>query len=106
MLLLVGVFAKAFSLKEGSYNKRGVGGSCTFDLHNISTRVARFFLVQYTKKGKNIPNDNKIYTKWPKNRPNVQVICRHLLLQDPTKFTQIWIFCLKIYHLATLISTG
>jgi hypothetical protein len=23
-------------------------------------------------------------------------------LQDPPKFTQIWIFCLKIYHLATL----
>jgi hypothetical protein len=25
------------------------------------TRVARFFLVQYTKKGENVPNDHNIY---------------------------------------------
>jgi hypothetical protein len=37
-----------------------------------ASRVARFFLVQHTKTGKNIPNDYKIdqmtvkYTKWPK----------------------------------------
>jgi hypothetical protein len=30
---------------------------------------------------------------------------RHLPLQDPPKFTQIWIFVLKIYHLATLLET-
>jgi hypothetical protein len=35
------------------------------------TRAARFFLVQYTKTGENIPNDNKIYQmdkkyfQWP-----------------------------------------
>jgi hypothetical protein len=27
----------------------------------IVDRAARFFLVQYTKTGKNIPNDRKIY---------------------------------------------
>jgi hypothetical protein len=27
---------------------------------------------------------------------------QHLPLQDPPKFTQIWIFVLKINHLATL----
>jgi hypothetical protein len=28
---------------------------------------------------------------------------QHLPLQDPRKITQIWIFGMKIYHLATLI---
>jgi hypothetical protein len=28
---------------------------------NCYTRVARFFSVQYTKAGKNIPNDHKMY---------------------------------------------
>jgi hypothetical protein len=63
--------------------------------------------------GKNIPNGLKIYqnghkytkmgikyTYWPQNRPNVQKL-QHLPLQDPPKFTQIVIFGLKIYHLAT-----
>jgi hypothetical protein len=31
-------------------------------------------------------------------------IYQHLLLQDPRKFTQIGIFGLKIYHLATLLT--
>jgi hypothetical protein len=35
--------------------------------------------------------------------PNGGKINQHLPLQDPTKFTQIGIFGLKIYHLATLI---
>jgi hypothetical protein len=34
-----------------------------------STRVARFFLVQHTKTGENIPNNHKI-TKWPQHIPN------------------------------------
>jgi hypothetical protein len=42
------------------------------------------------------------YFKWPSNRPNVRKIYQHLPLQDPPKFTQTWIFGLKIYHLATL----
>jgi hypothetical protein len=34
----------------------------------------------------------------PQNRPNVQ----HIPLQDPTKFTKLGNFGLKIYHLATM----
>jgi hypothetical protein len=37
------------------------------------------------------------------NRPNGKMIYQHLPLKDPTKFTQIGIFGLKIYHLATLV---
>jgi hypothetical protein len=36
-----------------------------------------------------------IYSKWPKNIPNL------FPFQCPPKFTQIGIFGLKIYHLAT-----
>jgi hypothetical protein len=45
--------------------------SCNFQASFIPSRVARFFLAQHTKTGKNIPNDYKIYqvatkyTKWP-----------------------------------------
>jgi hypothetical protein len=59
-------------------------------------RVARFFLVQYTKMGKiyqNIPKTVK-KTEWPYNLPTP--------LQDTPKFTQIGIFGLKTCHLATL----
>jgi hypothetical protein len=45
------------------------------------------------------------HTIWPEN--NGQIGCKkyqHLPLQDLQKFTQIGIFGLKIYHLATLIS--
>jgi hypothetical protein len=43
------------------------------------------------------------YTKWPQNIPkNRKIIYQHLSLQDPPKFSQIDIFGLKIYHLATL----
>jgi hypothetical protein len=37
------------------------------------------------------------YTKWPQNRPNGPK------MQEPSKFTQIGIFGLKINHLATLV---
>jgi hypothetical protein len=55
------------------------------------SRVARFFLVQHTKTGKNVPNNHKIYqmatkhTKWPLNIPATS-------LQVPPKYTQIRIF--------------
>jgi hypothetical protein len=41
------------------------------------------------------------YTYWQCNLPNGNIIYQHLPLQDPRKFTKIWIFGLKIYHLAT-----
>jgi hypothetical protein len=44
------------------------------------------------------------YAKWLQNRPNVHKIDQHLKMQHPPKITQIWIFGLKIYHLATLIA--
>jgi hypothetical protein len=69
---------------------------------DLTSRVARFFLVQHTKTGKNIPNNHKIYqlatkyTKWQYNRPNGHKMNQHLALRDPPKFAQIWIFGLKI----------
>jgi cytochrome c len=66
------------------------------------------FLGTTKQNGKIIPNDHKIYqmaikyTKWMKNRPNGDKIYQRLPLQDSPKLTQIGIFGLKIYHLATL----
>jgi hypothetical protein len=72
-------------------------------------RVARFFSEQFTNTGKTIPNYHKLYLymvikyiKWPQNRSNVHKIYYHLPMQSPPKFTQIAIFGLKIYYLATL----
>jgi hypothetical protein len=65
----------------------------------VSARVARFFLVQHTKMGENIPNNPKMYQidKTIPNRPNGYIIYQHLPFQDPPKFTQIGIFGSKIY---------
>jgi hypothetical protein len=52
-----------------------------------------------------MPNDHKVYQMAVKYTKNGQRISHHLPLQDPPKFTQIAIFGLKIYHLATLIET-
>jgi hypothetical protein len=41
--------------------------------------------------------------KCQENWPNGHKIYRHLPLQDPPKFTQIGVWGLKIYHLATLV---
>jgi hypothetical protein len=77
------------------------------------TRVARVSTVQHTKTGKNTPNNHKLYqmttqnTKWthnmyinyinwPHNIPNGNKLDRHLIFQDPPKFTQIGIFGKKI----------
>jgi hypothetical protein len=66
------------------------------------------FLSSRFQNGKNVPNDHKIYkiptkyTKWSQKRPNGHKIYQHLSLKDPPKFTQIRIFGLKIFHLATL----
>jgi hypothetical protein len=45
------------------------------------------------------------YNKRPQNGPSVHKIYQHLPLQEPPKFTQIWIFGLKTNHLATLADT-
>jgi hypothetical protein len=62
------------------------------------SRVARFSLVQHTK---NIPNGHKLY-QIAVYRSNGHMTYQHLPLQEPPKFTQIWIFGLKNCHLATL----
>jgi hypothetical protein len=41
-----------------------------------------------------------------KGRPNGHKIYQHLPLKDPTKFTRIGIFGLKIYHPTTLLITA
>jgi hypothetical protein len=41
--------------------------------------------------------------KCQENWPNGHKIYRHLPLQDPPRFTQIGVWGLKIYHLATLV---
>jgi hypothetical protein len=56
----------------------------------LTVRVARFFLVQHTKRWDNIPSGYKIYQLLP--------------LQDPPKFTRIRVFGLKIDNLATLLT--
>jgi hypothetical protein len=61
-----------------------------------------------TKNGENIPEEHKLYqkainyTKWWLNIPNGHEMQQHFPFQGPRKFTQVWIFGLKIYHLAAL----
>jgi hypothetical protein len=43
------------------------------------------------------------YTQWPYDTPNGQIIYQHFPSRDAPKLTQIVIFGLKIYHLATLV---
>jgi hypothetical protein len=68
------------------------------------TKVARFFSLQHTKTGENIPNEHKIYQKALKI-PYGHKIYRRFPFQGPPKCTQIVIFGIKIYHLATLAKT-
>jgi hypothetical protein len=82
--------ARYVSVKQGKSNNE-----------SRSVRVARFFLVQHTKAGKNtklsynVTNKHIIYpmvtkyTKWPQNIPNDCKIYQHLPLHVPPKFTQI-----------------
>jgi hypothetical protein len=62
-------------------------------------RAARFFLVQRTITGKNIPNHQKMYqmsityTKCPLNIPNGNEIDQHFPFQGPQKYTYSnWVF--------------
>jgi hypothetical protein len=51
-----------------------------------------------------MPNNHKIYTKWPQNIPTGHKVYQHFPLQVPPKFSQIRILGSKICHLATLFS--
>jgi hypothetical protein len=78
---------------------------CCFSV--VPEQGCQIFRGTIYQNGENIPNDHKIYqsalkyTKWPENGPNGHKIYKHRQLQDPPKFTQIGIFGLKVYHLAT-----
>jgi hypothetical protein len=77
---------------------------------SVSSGVARFFLLRTCQNGKNVPNDHTLYqtaikyTKWPQNIPNGHKLYQHFTSLGTLKYTQIWIFGLKINHLATLAS--
>jgi hypothetical protein len=43
------------------------------------------------------------YIKWTENLPNGHKIYQYLPLHYPPELAQIWIFGLKMYHLATLV---
>jgi hypothetical protein len=75
-----------------------VSRSCFAYTLCIHASVARFFFVQHTKTGKNVPNELKIY-QMAVNRTQRSL---NIPLQDPPKFTQIGIFGFKTSHLATL----
>jgi hypothetical protein len=77
----------------------------------LAARVARFFLVKLTKTGKFYQITLK-YSKWPQNIPKGrkidQMAIKHTNIfhcKSHPEFTQIWIFGLKICHLATLLAT-
>jgi hypothetical protein len=63
-----------------------------------------FLTTIYQNRGKCTKNFqmSKTYTKWPKNIPNGLKIYQDFPFRGPPKYTQIGIFGLKIYHLATL----
>jgi hypothetical protein len=73
-------------------------------------QCCQIFLGAAYQNRKNVPNNYKMYqiaikyTKWLQNLPNGRKIYQNHPSQDPPKFTQIWIFGLKICHLATLDS--
>jgi hypothetical protein len=87
---------------------------CFLDL--VTSRVARYFLVQYTNVGKYIPNYHKIYQMSIKYTNGGKIdqkyttyihrkIYEPFAMQGPPKFIHIVIFGLKIYHLATLVTS-
>jgi hypothetical protein len=64
------------------------------------------FLAQHTKTGK-IYQITVEYTKWPQNILNGcktdQMAVKYTNIFNPPKISQIWIFGLKLCHLATLV---
>jgi hypothetical protein len=77
----------------------------------IRNQGCQIFLRTRHQRGKNIPNDRKIYQMairyflWTQTWPNGHKICQDFPLQGPPKFTQIGIFGLRTNHLATLSET-
>jgi hypothetical protein len=59
---------------------------------HVGARVARFFLTQFTKMVKNMPNGHKIYLHNGRKTFDMSKIHKHSPLQGPPKFTQNWDF--------------
>jgi hypothetical protein len=76
----------------------------------LGDRVARFFKVQHTKMGTNIPDDQKIYQTAIKYVHRMAInttlkYTKNLTFQGLLKDTKIVVFSgMQIYHLATLLS--
>jgi hypothetical protein len=84
-----------FNILSSESGRCHESGLPDFSQYNIPKRE------KYTKIQQNIPKGNKIYQMAIK-QTKCQKIYQHLPLQDPQKFTQIAIFDLKMYQLATL----
>jgi hypothetical protein len=95
----------AEAVREGVWRPKFLCTLIDFVMVLVEAMVARYFLKQYTKnvgKYTKLPQLYQIaleFTKWSQNFPNY----RKIYQQGPPKFTQIGIFGLKIYHLATLV---
>jgi hypothetical protein len=66
----------------------------------FQSRVARVFLVQHPKTGKNIPIDHKLYKitiKYTKYAKYASEIYQHFQFQGPSNSTQVGIFGMKLY---------
>jgi hypothetical protein len=94
-------FVRKKSLKEIIFENALGPGLPDFSCYNIP-KWGKIY--QICNQEICIPNVHKIW-QMAVNIPSVHKLYQHLLLQDPPKFTQIWIFGLKIYHLATLLRT-
>jgi hypothetical protein len=100
-------YIKIYSKLQGCYFYPN--GILTQDrLHWYLSRVARFFLSTTYQNGYKIPNVHKIYAVNEQkdisngHKLNGHIKYQHYPLQDPPKYTQIGIFGMQIYHLATL----
>jgi hypothetical protein len=108
---IVTVHIYTFARYVGCVLKSGLN---VLDWFEMSTRVARFFLVQTYQNGRSIPKYHKLYQTAlhilgiPNSHKLYQravKIYQHFIFQGPPKYTQIGIFGLKVNRLATLMST-
>jgi hypothetical protein len=84
------------------YVSRPIKEGCTTPAGNQGCQIFLGTKYQNRKKYNQITIK---YNKRPLTGPSAHKIYQHLPLQDPKKFTQIWIFGLKTNHLATLLAT-
>jgi hypothetical protein len=75
-----------------------------FSYPNLRPGLPDFSRHNLPKRWKNIPNDLKI-TKWPQNITKGHNVYQHIPFQGPHKYTNIGVFGMKIYNLATLPQT-